>query len=85
MQKWPNLREICRICAKFAQKLRKFAQLCEIVFAKVAQISQDQVLMRPDATDSAFCIHLRSRQRPLDMPRRRFQDLEIADLRFILK
>ena len=28
MQIWPNLREFGRICAKFARKLRKFAQIC---------------------------------------------------------
>ena len=38
MQIWPNLREFGRICAKFARNFRKFARICETVFAKNAQI-----------------------------------------------
>ena len=41
MQISQNLREIGRICAKFARicaTLREFAQICELVFAKFTQI-----------------------------------------------
>ena len=37
-QNLPNLREIDRICAKFAGNVRKFAQICEIVVANVTQL-----------------------------------------------
>ena len=44
MQNWLNLREICRICAKFARNLRKFAKLFLQTLRKFARNLRPRLL-----------------------------------------